>query len=193
MFNIKIILVAAVAIFSIGCTSMYDAKVDFDQNPDVVTAQYKTFAWLKTDKMLTLNQKINPVMKLRVDDAIENAFIAQGYTLITTPEKADFAISYTIGSRDKIKVNSYPTSYNNTFGWGRGYYGHRGYYGGVSMGTETRVKNYTEGKLAIDVYDVKLRQPAWHGWAIKRISSDDREDPEELIETLIQEVVANFY
>jgi len=192
MFNIKTILVAIIAVISIGCTSVYEAKVDFDKNPDVDTSQYKTFTWLKADKILTLNEIVNPVMKLRVDDGIENAFISKGYTLISTPEKADFVNSYTIGSRDKIQVKNHPNTYNSSFGWVRGYYGYRGYYGGANMGTETHIKNYTEGNLAIDVYDMKLHQPTWHGWAIKRISSDDKKDPEEMIKMLIEQVVANF-
>lgn len=54
-----------------------------------------------------------------------------------------------MGNRDKIKVDTYPATYNAGFGWGRGY------YGGMYMGNETRVRTYTEGRLAIDVYDVK--------------------------------------
>ena len=135
---------------------------------------------------MVMSKDLNPVMKLRVDKDIEEAFIAKGYKLVSDPEKADFAISYTVGNRDKIKVDSYPATYLAGFGWGRGY------YGGMSMGTETRVRQYTEGRLAIDVYDVKSKQPAWHGYAIKRISKDDKENPEGAIELIVTQVVANF-
>jgi hypothetical protein len=192
MSKIKMLLLAVVAAVAVGCTSQYAAKVDFDKNDEISTSQYKTFAWLKESKILSASEDVNPVMKLRIDDAVEDSFIAKGYTLIDSAEDADFAIAYTVGSRDKIKIDSYPSTYNTNFGWGRGYYGHRGYYGGMTMGTETRVRNYTEGKLAIDVYDVKAHQPAWHGWAIKRISSDDKENPEQMIRTLVEQVVFNF-
>jgi hypothetical protein len=63
---------------------------------------------------------------------------------------------------------------------------------GTQMGTETRVNQYTEGKLAIDVYDVKSHQPAWHGWAVKRITSDDREAPSSAIKDIVNKVINQF-
>ena len=190
MNNIKKILVTALVIVVASCSSTYDAKVDFDKNTNVDTINYKTFAWLTSGKIMAPAEDFNPVMKLRVDEEIEQAFIMKGYKLVADAEKADFAISYTVGNRDKIKVSSYPSTYNSSFGWGRGYYG--GHYGGVHMGTETRVRQYTEGKLAIDVYDVKSHQPAWHGWATKRLTSDDKEAPSSMIKDVVNEVVTQF-
>lgn len=172
-----------------GCASQYEAKVDFDKNDEINTAQYKTFAWLKEQKIMVRSEDLNPVVKVRIDKAIENEFKAKGYNLIMDPEAADFVISYTVGSRDKIRVDTFPTTYHGGWGWGSHYYGG---YGGMHMGTETRVRNYTEGKLAIDVFDVKTHQPAWHGSAVKRISSSDEENYEETIKTIVHQVVAQF-
>jgi len=176
-----------------SCATTYKAKVGFDKNTKVDTTTYKTFAWLTPGKIMAATEDFNPVMKVRVDDEIEQAFIAKGFQLIDDAEKADFTISYTVGNRDKIKVSHYPTTYKIGFGWGRGYYG--GYYGGLygsPMVTETRVRQYTEGKLAIDVYDVKTHQPAWHGWATKQITSSDKETPSGAIKETIQQVIAQF-
>jgi hypothetical protein len=60
------------------------------------------------------------------------------------------------------------------------------------MGTETNVRQYTEGKLAIDVYDVKTHQPVWHGWAIKRLKSNDTETPSSKINDAVVQVVNQF-
>lgn len=183
------ILLIAVA----SCSTTYEAKVNFDKNSKIDTSSYKTFSWLNSGKIMAPPEDYNPVMKVRVDEAVENAFIAKGYRLIQDPEKADFAISYTVGNRDKIKVSHYPSTYNSAFGWGRGYYG--GGYGGMygaHMSTETRVRHYTEGKLAIDVYDVKSHQPAWHGWAVKRITSSDKEAPSADIKNVVHKVIAQF-
>ena len=193
MIKLKNLFAAVLVVLVASCSSTYDAKVDFDKNMEVNTSTYKTFAWLTPGHIMAPAEDINPVMKLRIDDEIEQAFIAKGYTLVNDPEQADFAISYTVGNRDKIKVSSYPTTYNTGFGWGRGYYG--GYYGGMygtSMGTETRVRQYTEGKLAIDVYDVKSHQPAWHGWAVKRLTSDDKNAPEAMIKDVVNKVITQF-
>jgi len=186
MKKMQLSMLGFLVLFIAACTSTPVIKSNFDRNENVDMSGYKTFAWLKTDKILASSEDVNPVMKLRIDDAIEKAFIAKGYQLVEETDKADFAISYTVGSRDKIKVDSFPTSYRTSFGWGRGY------YGGVAMGTETRVRNYTEGKLAIDVYDVKSRQPAWHGWATKRLSNSDKEGIEATINLIAQEVINQF-
>lgn len=193
MTLIKKIFITALLVAVASCSSTYEAKVNFDKNTKVDTLSYKTFAWLTSAKIMAPAEDINPVMKQRVDEEIEKAFIAKGYQLIDDAEKADFAISYTVGNRDKIKVSSYPTTYNTGFGWGRGYYG-SGYGGlyGTHMSTETHVRQYTEGKLAIDVYDVKSHQPAWHGWAVKRITSDDKEAPSSAIKEIVHKVVTQF-
>lgn len=189
MTLMKKIITAVLLISVASCSTTYEAKINFDKNSKVDTLQYKTFAWLTSGKIMAPAEDFNPVMKQRVDEEIERAFIAKGYQLIDDAEKADFAISYTVGNRDKIKVNSYPTTYNSSFGWGRGYYG--GMYG-AHISTETRVQQYTEGKLAIDVYDVKSHQPAWHGWAVKRVTSDDKEAPSSAIKEIVIKVVNQF-
>ncbi len=190
MDKVKIIILAMVLSVVVGCASTYQAKVKFDTNSKIDTSEYKTFAWLKESKILAASDDVNPVMKVRLDNAVENAFIEKGYQLITSAENADFTISYTVGNREKIKIDHFPASYNTGFFWGRGYFGRPIFHSGVAF--ESKIRNYTEGKLAIDVFDVKSHQPAWHGWAVKRISSSEKNDPESTIKRLVTQVVANF-
>jgi hypothetical protein len=188
MKTIKVTLVAVLVLLVASCASTYKVKVGADKNENIDTANYKTFAWLTSQKVMAASEDFNPVMKFRVDEEIEKAFLAKGYTLVTDAEKADFTISYTVGNRDKIKVNSYPTAYNRGFGWGRHYY--RGMFG-INLRNEVSVRQYTEGKLAIDVFDVKSHQPTWHGWATKRITSD--EIHLDNIQEVVKDVVAQFH
>ena len=182
MLKIKFLSIVACVFILTSCASTNIAKVDFDRNSKVETLHYKTFAWLNETKIMSAPASINPITKVKIDDAIEVAFNNQGYQLISDPEKADFAISYTVGNRDKIKVNSYPVSY------------HRGYnrWGGSMMGTQTSVRQYNEGSLAIDVFDVKTHQPAWRGYAIKRITSRDKENRDQIITGTVTRIVAQF-
>ncbi len=189
MNKLKTLLVSFILVVIAGCASTYEAKVDFDVNNEVDMTQYKTFSWLKESKIMVVSSDVNPVMKMRIDKEIEQAFIAKGYQLIDDAEAADFVISYTVGSRDKIKVDTFPSTYHTNWGWGRGYYGG---YNGMSMGTETRVRNYTEGKLAVDIFDVKSHQPAWHGSAVKRITKTDQENYELTIKTIVNQIVSQF-
>jgi len=184
MLKNKLIIMLALVGAMAGCVSNQQARVDFDRNSEIITADYKTFAWLNESKILAESVDANPVMKVRIDNAIEQAFIAKGYQLVNDAEQADFTISYTMGSRDKVKVDSLPLMYRTSFMWGNRFYG--------GMGTDTRVRNITEGKLAIDVYDVKSHQPVWHGWAVKRIKSSEQDNPSKAIKMVIDQLVAQF-
>lgn len=190
MYHLKKVLVMTLVIFVASCAANYKTKVYFDKNTEINTENYKTFAWLTDTKIMAATEDFNPVMKLRVDKEIEQAFNSQGYKLIENAEEADFTISYTVGSRDKVTISHYPFSYRGRFGWGRGYY--NGMFGAM-MSNDTEVRQYTEGKLAIDVFDVKSHQPAWHGWATKRLNSRDQETPSAVIKDIVKEVVSQFH
>ncbi len=89
--------------------------------------------------------------------ALENGLVAKGYKYVIEAKDANFVLSFTIGSREEIKVDSYPSmsaDYGRAgrWGWGGAYYGY---------GTETQVRQYTKGMLAVDIFDVKERRPVW--------------------------------
>jgi hypothetical protein len=182
MLKFQILSIITCLFILTSCASSSPAKVEFDRNSKVETIHYKTFAWLSKTKILSAPVGINLITKVKIDDAIEIAFKNQGYQLISDSEKADFSISYSVGNRDKIKVNSYPVSYQ------------RGYnrWGGRTMGTQTSVRQYSEGRLAIDIFDVKTHQPAWHGYATKRITSSDKENRDQIIKDTVNRIVAQF-
>ena len=186
MLKNKLFILLVLIVAVTGCVSTQQARVDFDRNSEIDTSNYKTFAWLNEAKVLAEPIDVNPVMKVRIDNAIERAFVAKGYQLVSDAEAADFTISYTMGSRDKVKVDSLPTMYRTSFMWGRGY------YGGLGLSNNNQVKSYTEGKLAIDAYDVKTHQPVWHGWAVKRIKSSEQDNPSQVIKMVVEQVVEQF-
>ena len=172
----------------VSCSSNNSAKISSDSNPDVDTSSYKTFAWLTPSQVIAAPSGFNPIIKSKISNAIESALEQKGFRLVSSATEADFSISYSVGSRDKIKVNSYPASYGH-FSWGRGYYG--GDYGG-GMPVQTSVHNYTEGKLAIDIYDVNSKQPAWHGWATKKLSKKTNENQDQLIKEVVERMFTSF-
>lgn len=185
----KILSISFFAVFLSACVSN-KATVNFDINSQIDISNYKTFAWLNDDKVLTPTIDFNPVMKARIDSAIEAAFISKGYQLITVQEDADFTISYSVGNREKIKVRSYPATYGGSFMWGQRYHSSRQY--DMMMSDSVKVTQYEEGKLAIDIYDVKSHQPVWHGWATKQLTEEDKKNPSDTIQKLVAEVLAQF-
>jgi hypothetical protein len=184
MHYFKIILVL-ISISALTSCSNTQTKINFDVNPNVNINEAKTFAWLKESKAIHLSVGFNPIIQIRIEEAIESEMLLKGYKIISDPNLADIALTYSVGSREKINVESFPSHYQGGFGWGRRYYG--GY-----MATETHVRKYTQGELAIDVYEVQSKQPAWHGWATRKITNNDKENMENLIQTIVSQTLASL-
>jgi len=185
-------MAVATATLITACASGFEATYDHD--PSNNFTEYKTFAWVSEHPMKVgvTNRIPNPLLEPRIMVTVESALGAKGYTLVSDPESADFALAFTIGSREEIKVDSYPSM---TAGYaGRGYPGHWGRWGGsyYGYGTETTVRQYTEGMLSLDVFDVSERRPVWHGVATKTINESDREDTDGTINAAVDAILAGF-
>jgi len=185
-------LASATAVLLVGCATKFEAMYDSDPGQDF--SQYKTFAWVSEHPMKVgaVERIPSPMLEPRIMVTVESALGAKGYRLIPDVESADFALSLTIGSREEIKVDSYPTmaaghvgyGYPSRWGgWGGAYYGY---------GTETTVRQYTKGMLAIDVFDVSEHRPVWHGVATKTINESDREDSAGTIQAAVDAILVGF-
>ncbi len=172
-----------------GCASTFEASYDHDSANDF--SKYQKFAWISKNPMKVGKSvgAVNPLLEPRITSALEAALVAKGYNYVIEPKNADFVVSFTIGSREEISVSSYPSmsasygrAYPGHWGWGNVYYG----------GTETRVREYTEGMLAVDIFDVKERRPVWHGVATKRISESDRDEIEATVKAAVDAILAGF-
>ncbi len=185
-------VIVSVAIFLGGCASGFTGNYDFDRAHDF--SAYRTFAWISAHPMKYggTNRFPSPLLEPRIMAAIDKALRAKGYTKDYAAESADFVLSFTVGSREHIKIDSYSTmaggygaygSYPGHWGWGGAYYGY---------GTETKVRQYTEGMLAVDVFDVKERKPVWHAVASKSITDSDRKDLVGTINAAVDVIMAGF-
>jgi hypothetical protein len=54
------------------------------------------------------------------------------------------------------------------------------------------VRQYREGTLSIDIFDVKSHRPVWHGWAKKELSRKDIEQSEQPIKHAVAAVLEKF-
>ncbi|MFK7828283.1 MAG: DUF4136 domain-containing protein [Congregibacter sp.] len=160
--------------------------IDYDQGANF--AAYKSYAFI-SDKPLMLGEGAtgsSPLLEGRLMRATDTALRAKGFSKVSNPEAADFAVRFTVGARDKIRVNSYPEPYRPYYGgWGWG----GSYYAGA---TSTDVQQYTEGKLAIDIYDVAEHKPVWHGVATARITDSMRQNPDETVTNAVTEILMSF-
>lgn len=183
-------VIALATVSLAGCASTFKATYDHDPAQDF--SAYKTFSWITEHPMKVgaTSKMPNPLLEPRIMSTVENSLAAKGYTKVDKPESADFVLSFTIGSREEIKVDTYPSmsvGYGSRSRWGGAYYG--SYYGG---GMETTVRQYTKGMLAIDIFDVKDHQPVWHGVATKTINESDRDNLTEMVQAAVDAILAGF-
>ncbi len=173
-----------------GCATGFKATHDHDSAHDF--AGYQTFAWLSENPMKVgpSVRSPNPLLQPRIMNAVEVALGDKGYRLVNEPKKADFVLSFTVGSREKIRVDSYPSM---SMGYATGYPGHWGWGAAYHCcASDTKVREYTTGILAIDVFDVKERRPVWHGAASKNINEKDRKNMDQTVTAAVDAILAGF-
>ena len=172
---------AAVAALALGaCSSM---TVESDFNAGTEFSSYKTFAFISDTPLLKAQTApISPLFEGRVMRAAQGALSAKGYEFLDDRESADFVVSFTIGGRDKLRVTNYPSQYRGPAAW----------TWGAPYHTEVDVRNYTGGTLAIDIFDVESREPVWHGWAVRTISTADRRNPTPVINDVVEAILEDF-
>lgn len=188
--RIPMLVVAFVSLGLVACASGFNATYDSDPAHDF--SGYQTYAWISETPMIVgqTNRIPNPLLEPKIMSAIEGNLTAKGYSKIDDPEAADFVLSFTVGSREEIKVNSYPSTYAG-YGY-RGAWGWGGPYYGMGMTTETQVRQYQKGMLALDVFDVEERRPVFHAVAEKSITDSDRKKLDETVQAAVDAVLAAF-
>jgi hypothetical protein len=189
MLNRVLIATASLmlALIVAGCSSSGGIESTYDYNREVDFRGYKTYAFISENPMAVSQAQgaVNPMLQGRLMESIRVTMNGKGYNEVTNVEAADMAIGFTVGSRDQIKVDTYPSSFHTG-------YSRRGYYYGYNSGTETRVRQYTEGQLAVDVFDVASKNPAFHGVASKKITDADRENQQQTLNAITAEALAGF-
>ena len=104
---------------------------------------YRSYAWIRGEPVLAKAAeagagRLDPLLERRIRSSIDDHLESKGYRLVEDTEAADFAISFSVGSREKIQVTSTP---------GPTWYGR---YGGWYSTSQVSARTYTEGTLAID-------------------------------------------
>jgi hypothetical protein len=188
--RVGIILLAAVSAGLVACATGFKATYDSDPSHDF--SGYQTYAWISENPMIVgpTDRVPNPLLEPRIMATVERGLTAKGYNKIDDTEKADFVLSFTVGSREEIQVNSYPTTYAG-YGY-RGGWGWGGSYYCMGMATETQVRQYQKGMLALDVFDVDEHRPVYHAVATKSITDSDRKKMDETIQAAVDAVLAGF-
>jgi uncharacterized protein DUF4136 len=155
--------VGLVSLLAVGCSTI---PAHHNLDPSAPFTTYQTFAWVTEEPLIKPGAgampggvPVDPLLDPTIRGAVERNMAEKGYQQTRDPATADLVLSYSIGARDKIDVDSYPVGAGYRYGgaWGYGY--------------ATQVDTYTEGTLALDFFDGHTKRAVWHGYATKRLSS----------------------
>ena len=159
----------AAAVTLAACATGPDIKTDVDPAADF--SGYHSYVWIYQQPP----HGMSPLVYQRVRDSIDRSLAARGFQ---QGSPGDFAVAFTVGARDKIEVDDFGAYGPYVGRWGYGWGGYN-----------TQVRQFTEGSLAIDVYDVKTHKPVWHGLATQEVTGTVSQAG---IDTAVDAVLAKF-
>lgn len=169
------------ALWVAGCATVMTGHSDLNRKFDF--AGLRTFSWMNpAGAPAAGSAEFSAMTMQRIREAIHDQLIAKGYTQADTRQAADFIVSFTVGTRDKLELDTYPMHYHGPWYWYPYYWADSGVF----------ARTYTEGTLGIDIFDQKSGSPVWSGWVRKRVLQSDRDNPNPVIREAVSAVLANF-
>lgn len=181
--NVLAILICATLA---GCAGrQMTASSDYD--PSVDFSKFQTFSWIDPNPLVRVasQRPLSPLLVVPLQEQTAQILTKRGLTFVGDPAQADLVVAFTIGSREGIRITSYPT---RSFQSRRP--GHT--WGGYWPSSTVSTRRYTEGQLAIDLFDVEQARPVWHGTTTRRVRTADREAPEDLIRKAVVAILEDF-
>lgn len=163
-----------------GCAS--SPKTISNVAPGVDFSQYSTFGFL--DQLSTDRENYESMESSFLKVAVAQELDARGLTYSDSPE---LLVNFYIHTKDKIRSRSVPAM--------GGYYGFRDpFYDpwGGYVGYETRIDQFTEGTLNIDIVDAASRQLIWEGSVSGRVTDRDLKNLEKTIDEAVRDIMADF-
>ena len=178
-----IAVIALLAMAISGCATIQTGS-HFDETTDF--SAYRSFSWIDKDPYITGDAVtlVSPLAQEQIKNAIRRELERNGYSFTDDRGKADFVVSFTVGAREKIRVESYPAQYRGYWGWHVPY--------SVYYYREVQTHSYTRGTLGVDIFDNASGKPVWHGWAEKTVTESDRRDPSASITEGVARLFQNF-
>ncbi len=178
-------LLAILALLVGGCASSPNTFSNVD--PGVDFNQYKTFGYFPT--LSTDKEQYQSLVSNFLKVAVAQELVVRG--LDHDEANPDLRVNFYINTQDKIKTRSVPTA-GSYYDYRDPFYDPWGGYGGMGGGYETRVDQYTEGTLNIDVVDSKTKKLVWEGSIVGRLTDKDVRNMEKTVDEAVAAVMINF-
>lgn len=169
-------IAVALAVTTIGACASIASHHDF--NPEVNFDLFSTFSWISPHSLVDPDPAVSPLLQGQIEQTARDLLTAKGYRFVEDADRADFVVGFGLGATDKLRIDSYPAAYRGPWHWHNAH--------------DVSVRQLTEGRLVVDIFDVRTHKPAWHGWATKTISTSDRKDPQPALRAALTAILANF-
>ncbi len=178
---------ATLTVFLAACAPT--VKVRSDVDPTVNLRDYQTYEFFS--QLGVEGDNYSGLLGRHFRDAISAQMDSRNFTQSDSPQ---LQINVSIGSEDKVRVNTYqdPYLYGGYYGWGGyGFYGSpMGYgYGG---GTRTTVHQYTEAKVYIDLVDSEQHKVVWQGVATFTLTDKLQENIRQTVYDTVDKIFSKF-
>ena len=99
------------AAIMLGACAAPGFKATHDYDDSINFSSYQTFAWISRNPMKMAVTSVLPsaMLEPRIMSSLERALVAKGYRFAKQPNSAAFVVSFTVGSREEIRVDSFPS------------------------------------------------------------------------------------
>ncbi len=149
-------------VLAASCQTTLRPTTDFDDSVDF--SSYQTFSWIDTHPLVSATQRqLSPLIEQRLMNDTREELTRSGLRFVDDPLDADLVVAFTIGSREGVRITS-----------------------------NVVARQYTEGQLAIDLFDVAEARPVWHGTVSRQITRRDRAEPDATIQAAVAAILAKF-
>lgn len=157
------------------------AKPQIQWNPEYPFDSVQTFKWDSSSPSPLATE--DPFMHSRIVTAIEYELASSGLTAVD--DNPDIYVTYHTSTTSRVRLDS--TSYGYGFGgYGGGRWGYYGYGMGGPIQTTTRVSEYDEGTLVVDIWDAKSRELVWRGSVTAVLSENPTKAENQVVKSIQQ-------
>jgi hypothetical protein len=158
-------------------------KTISNTDPTADFARYKTYGFF--DPLATDDGSYESLVSSYLKVAMSQQMATRGLTYAESP---DLLINFYLHTQDKVRSRSVPTAgvyhdYRDPFGYDP-WPAYPAY--------ETRVDQYTEGTLNIDVVDARQEKLVWEGMASGRVTEKDLQELEKTVDDAVAAIMQNF-
>jgi hypothetical protein len=107
------------AVFTIWLSACATLRVGSDFERSANFGGYHAFSFLPQER----HGSSNPLLTQRARDAIQAPLTNKGFVFLGNAAAADFVVDFTIGSRERTDIESYPAPYVGWYGGNPGWWG----------------------------------------------------------------------